>query len=93
MPPGSEDKILHAALSNGTATIMGSDMVEPDGVKPGNSVTACLVCDSKKEIETVFAKLAERGTVKNALNDLPFGTYGDLVDKFGQAWTPQFSSS
>ena len=90
MPPAMKNLILHAALDTGAATIMGSDMVGPDGVSAGNNVTTCVVCESQAEIEAVFAKMAEGGAIRQPLSQQPFGMYGDLVDRFGHAWMFQF---
>lgn len=93
IPAAMNNLILHAALNTGAATIMGSDMVGPDGVLAGNNITACVVCESQAEIETVFAKMAEGGSMKQPLSQQPFGMYGDLVDRFGHAWMFQFTAN
>jgi PhnB protein len=65
---------------------MASDMVGPEGIQKGNTVSLTLVCSSKAEIETFFSKLAAGGKVSHHLREEFFGTYGDLTDKFGIDW-------
>lgn len=91
MPAAMKDLILHATLSAGAATVMGSDMSGPNGVSAGTNMTICVVCESREEIETAFARMAEGGSIKQPLSQQPFGMYGDLVDRFGHAWMFQFT--
>lgn len=91
MPAAMKNLILHAALSTDVATVMGSDMSGPNGVSAGANMTICVVCESRAEIETVFARMAEGGTIKQPLSQQPFGMYGDLVDRFGHPWMFQFA--
>ncbi|TXL72374.1 VOC family protein [Vineibacter terrae] len=93
MPAAMKDLVLHAVLSTGAATVMGSDMSGPNGVSAGNNMTICVVCESREEIETAFARMAEGGTIKQPLSQQPFGMYGDLIDKYGYAWMFQFTGA
>ena len=61
------------------------------GLTQGNNVFLCLVCKSKEEIETLFSKFSQSGKVTTPLRQEPFGTYGDLTDKFGIHWMFQFA--
>jgi len=47
-------------------------------------MTLCLICSSKEEIETLYAKLSAGGRMEHPLNEEFF--IGDLVDKFGMSW-------
>lgn len=92
MPAQMHDKILHSVLTSGTIMLMGSDIVEQkEKYKHGNTLSLCLVCQSKEEIETLFSKLSAGGRVMHALKEEFFGTYGDLTDKYGFSWKFQFS--
>lgn len=93
MPAAMKDLILHATLSVGAATVMGSDMSGPNGVSAGNNMTICVVCESQGEIEAMFANMSLDGMVKQPLSRQPFGMYGDLIDKFGHAWMFQFTGA
>ena len=90
-PPEMQDRILHSMLRNDHLVLMASDMFGQEGVVRGNDVQLCLVCTSKDEIETLFAKLAAEGKVGHPLNEEFFGTFGDLTDRFGVRWMLYFS--
>ena len=89
MPAAMHQHILHAELRRRGLVLMGSDMAGPDGVTMGTSFSLVLVCETKKEIERLFAKLAEGGKVGHPLEEAFFGTIGDVVDKFGVPWMLQ----
>jgi PhnB protein len=84
-PPAMKDKLLHGSLAKDNLTIFGSDVAGAE-LTQGNNVFLCLVCKSKEEIETLFSKLSQGGKVKTPPKHEFFGTYGDLVDKFGINW-------
>ena len=73
--------------------LMASDNLGQEGYKHGNTVSLCLVCGSKEEIETLFSKLSAGGRVKHSLKEEFFGTYGDLTDKYGFNWMFQFGGN
>ena len=89
-PPDMHDKIMHSVLTSDSIMIMGSDLNSDKGYTHGTTMALCLVCKSREEIETIFAKLAEGGQVITPLGEMFFGTYGDLVDKYGFTWILQF---
>lgn len=84
--PDKKDRIFHAQLKNDKLILLGSDMTPDEGLKKGNTMVLTLECSSKEEAQTLFDKLAEGGKVGHPLSDMPFGTIGDLQDKFGVDW-------
>ncbi len=91
MPAQMHSKILHSVLTSGTVMLMGSDTFGQEEYQHGNTLSLCLVCQSKEEIETLFSKLSQGGQAKHALKEEFFGTYGDLTDRYGFSWMFQFS--
>ncbi|MCA0454285.1 MAG: VOC family protein [Chloroflexi bacterium] len=91
--PDTHNRVLHAELKSGTLTLLGSDMIGTDAPVVGNVISLCLVCSSKEEIEAYFKNLSTGANVTNDLRSEFFGTYGDLVDKFGLSWMLQFGMS
>jgi PhnB protein len=67
MPAEAHKSILHSSLTNGGFALMGSDMMGPEGVKKGNTVSLTLVCGSKEETETFFSRLSA-GQVRDQLD-------------------------
>jgi PhnB protein len=90
MPSSMQDKIMHSSLKSGNITLMGSDMVEAEGYRHGNTLSLCLICDSRQEIESLFAKFSQGGRVRSPLKQEFFGTFGAIADKFGFNWMFMF---
>ncbi len=84
--PETKDNVLHSELKLGNFTLMASDMMEEGDVESGNRYGLCLVCASKSEIQRLFANLSAGGQVTHPLKEEFFGTYGDLLDKYGISW-------
>lgn len=91
VPVEAHHNVLHSMLRVGNFILMASDgMGEGDSIQ-GNTVSLCMVGDSKEEIEAAFTKLSEGGKVEHPLKEEFFGTFGDLVDKYGFTWMFQHS--
>ncbi len=86
MPPSMQDSVMHSVLAKDGFVLMASDMTGPEGVKNGDSITLAIMGSSKAEIEPIFAKLSAGANVLHPLTEEFFGTFGDLVDKFGIGW-------
>lgn len=96
--PGVTDEnkhlIMHAEISFGDNLIYLSDSFEPDKMVLGNAHTIHLDCFSDSEIQSVFEKLSEGGTIVNPLADTFWGaTFGFLIDQFGVNWSFNFQKS
>src|SRR3990167_2679503 len=74
MPPEAKNNIMHSMLTTDCVALMASDMTDPDQLQ-GSTMSLCLVCNSKEEIERLFAKLSVGGTVEHALKEEYFGTF------------------
>jgi PhnB protein len=83
-PPHLQDIILHADLTNGDLTLLGSEMPTDD--QGGHTITLTLTCDTKAELFSKFDKLAAGGKIIHPGETFFGGTMGDLVDKFGIRW-------
>lgn len=87
MPPEAGNSILHSTLAVGNSVLMGSDMMGPNGLIGGNSISLTLECGSEEEIQTFFSKLSSGGKIRQPLQDQFWGaTFGHLTDKFGINW-------
>lgn len=91
MPVQMQNSILHATLTKGSLTLMGTDMVSEKGLVKGNSVSLLLDCESEKEIKTIYKKLATKGQAMHPLELTFWGAlFGDLTDKYGNNWLLNF---
>src|SRR5262245_48477780 len=81
-------RIMHAQLVRGGAPIlMASDTPQPGSLRPGNNFSVAVDCDSRDEVDRLFAALGRGGNVTMPLMDAPWGArFGMLSDQFGIQW-------
>ena len=86
LPPGSQDKVMHASMKIGDATVMCSD----GGCSGKASIDGCsLVYNASDEAEAdrAFAALSHGGQVTMPLGKTFFSPkFGMCTDKFGLGW-------
>lgn len=81
-----QDRIMHAAMKVGEATIMASD-IPPGQYKPAQGLTVSLHVSTAEEAERIFAALADGGTVTMPLGKTFWADrFGMLTDRFGTPW-------
>lgn len=86
VPPGSENKVMHASFRIGDSTIMASD-----GGCGGHSdfrgFSLSIAAADEAEAERLFASLSDGGKVQMPLTQTFFSPcFGMLTDRFGVAW-------
>jgi PhnB protein len=84
--PDAKDKVMHAALKIGEATVMASD-----GYCTGKSsfagVSLALTADSPAEADKLFNALSKDGQVTMPMTETFFANrFGTCSDKFGVTW-------
>ncbi len=86
IPPGGENKIMHASLKIGEATIMASDgNCNGKGVFQGMALS--LIVKTEAEAEKHFKALSDGGKVLMPLTKTFFSPkFGMTGDKFGVMW-------
>jgi PhnB protein len=86
VPPGSEDKVMHASFRIGDTTVMASDgrcLGKPNFQGFALSITAA----NEAQADRTFAALADGGQVQMALGKTFFSPrFGMLTDRFGVSW-------
>ena len=85
----TDDKIMHATLPISAETnLMGADnLVAFKETLAYNGISLIIHAESKEETDRIFAKLAEGGEIKVALDLTFWGSYyGICKDKFGITW-------
>ena len=86
LPPGTDDKIMHASLKIGDATIMISDGMA-SGKPNFDGISLTLEVDSVAEVDRLFAALEKDGKVEMPLSKTFFSPrFGGVADKFGVSW-------
>ena len=86
VPPGSENKIMHASFRIGETTVMASDgrcLGKPSFQGFSLSITA----PNDTEADRLFAALADGGQVQMPLTKTFFSSrFGMVADRFGVSW-------
>lgn len=86
MPPGCEEKVMHASLRIGDATVLASDgrcLGQPSFQGFALSITA----PDDAQAERLFAALGEGGQVQMPMSKTFFSShFGMVADRFGVAW-------
>jgi len=86
-PPEWLDKIMHASLTLGSSTLMGSDGMPGQPYQPMQGSAVSLALDTPEQAERAFAALADGGTVTMPMAPSFFAErFGIVTDRFGVAW-------
>ena len=86
-PEAMRDRIMHAELRVGAATLMMSDGPGEGSAPSGGAVSVALHLDDSEELGRIFGALSESGTVIQPVIDAPWGgKFGALNDRFGVSW-------
>jgi PhnB protein len=86
LPPGSENKVMHAALRIGDATVMASDG-RCLGRPAFQGFSLSLTVPNEAAAERLFAALGEGGQVHMPICKTFFASrFGMLADRFGVSW-------
>ena len=86
IPPGAENKVMHAALRIGGSTVLASDGY-CKGKPSFQGFALSLTVADEAEADRVFAALGDGGQVQAPLSKTFFSPrFGMLADRFGIAW-------
>lgn len=87
LPPGWEDKVMHASLKIGEMQLMASDGCEDRAAPAFQGFSLSVEMPDQKAAERVFQALADGGTVQMPLAKTFFSPcFGMLTDRFGLGW-------
>ena len=86
VPPGSEDKVMHASFRVGETTLLASDG-RCQGRPSFQGFALSLAVAEVAEAERLFAGLSDGGQVQTPLAKTFFSPcFGMLTDRFGVSW-------
>jgi PhnB protein len=86
VPPGSEDKVMHANFHIGETQLMASDG-RASGQPKFEGVSLSITAANEAEAERLFAALADGGQVRMPMAKTFFATrFGMVADRFGVSW-------
>ena len=86
LPPGSEDKVMHASLRIGDTTVMAADGF-CQGQPSFQGFSLSITDTDEARPDTMFAALADRGQVQRPLGKTFWSPrIGMVTDRFGVGW-------
>jgi len=86
IPPGSENKVMHASLQIGETIVMASDG-RCAGQPSFKGFSLSITVPDTATADRVFAALADGGSVQMPLDKTFWSPrFGMLTDRFGVAW-------
>ena len=86
LPPGSEEKLLHASFRIGETTVMASDGL-CSGKPSFGGISLSLTAKDAAEAERLFSALGEGGQVQQPMIKTFFSpAFGMVADRFGVSW-------
>ena len=81
-----KDNVMHGCLTNESFMLMAADSVQ-DPSQAVNSTHLSFNCTSVDEIDSLFKKLSDGGTITMPLDNTFWGArFGMLTDKYGVPW-------
>ncbi|TCS96874.1 VOC family protein [Hazenella coriacea] len=87
LPEEVKDFVMHARLNIRGSNIMFSDVLPDMPFVAGNNISLSISSEDMDEIQSLFHKLKEDGTVIMDLQETFWSKcYGNLTDKFGIGW-------
>jgi PhnB protein len=88
LPPGIENLIMHACLTNrNDYTVFLADVPPDMPTTFGNGMSISIELDNAGSVKSAFNKLKEGGKVTMELQKTFWSeSFGSLVDKFGVSW-------
>jgi PhnB protein len=86
IPPGSENKVMHASFRIGDTTVMASDG-RCLGKPSFQGFSLSLAVPNDAEAERLFAALGDGGQVQMPMTKTFFSSrFGMVADRFGVSW-------
>jgi PhnB protein len=86
VPPGAENKVMHASFRIGETTVMASDC-HCQGRPSFQGFSLALAAPNVAEAERLFAALADGGQVQMPLTKTFWSpSFGVVTDRFGVSW-------
>jgi PhnB protein len=86
-PESMQHRVMHATLTSDTVTLLGSDLPDPAGHRPGNDWALEVECASEPELKRFFGRLSAGGTVHQPPAPAFWGgVFAAITDKFDVDW-------
>ncbi|HEV3137461.1 MAG TPA: VOC family protein [Pirellulales bacterium] len=86
VPADWRKKVMHASLFLGEQELLGADL-PPDAYRKPQGISVMLGLTDTAQAERMFHALAEKGTIRMALQETFWAArFGQVTDQFGIPW-------
>lgn len=93
-PPEADNRVMHAKFKKGNLFLMASDSFPGHEITEGNSISLVLEAESEEEIQNLYDKLSQNGSVLMELQDTFWGAkYAKVKDRFGISWNLNYQKA
>jgi PhnB protein len=92
-PPDMKNGILHSSLNNNELVLMGTDMVDGEGLQTGNNIALSVDCTTEDDMNSYFSYLSNGGQVIYPLDNFFAGRMGVVRDKYGIRWSLYYDNT
>ncbi|WP_374723136.1 VOC family protein [Peribacillus tepidiphilus] len=93
-PPEVDDRVMHAKFKKDELFIMVSDAFLGQSIETGNNISLALELESEEEIQKLYDRLSQNGTVLMELQDTFWGAkYAKVKDRFGIIWDLNYTKA
>lgn len=93
-PPEAVERVIHAKFQKGNLILMVSDTFPENHIISGNQVSLTLELQSEEEIETIYQRLSEKGSISMKLQDTFWGAkFAKVKDPFGIIWDLHYTKA
>lgn len=88
IPPGAENKVMHASFRVGSSVLMASDgMCNESDVGQFAGISLTLIAPTVAKAEELYAALSDGGQVQMPMCETFFSPrFGMVADRFGVSW-------
>ncbi|MFJ7975637.1 VOC family protein [Peribacillus sp. JNUCC 23] len=93
-PPEADDRIIHAQFKKDDLFFMVSDTFPGNSVEIGNHISLTIELENEAEIQKIYERLIQKGTVIMELQDTFWGAkFAKVKDSFGMIWDLNYTQS
>ncbi|WP_153127069.1 VOC family protein [Peribacillus tepidiphilus] len=93
-PPEVDDRVMHAKFKKDELFIMVSDVLLGQSIEIGNNISLALELESEEEIQKLYDRLSQNGTVLMELQDTFWGAkFAKVKDRFGIIWDLNYTKA
>ncbi|WP_028391255.1 VOC family protein [Bacillus cihuensis] len=93
-PVEADDRIMHAQFKKDDLFFMVSDTFPGNSVEIGNHISLTIDFENEAEIQNVYKRLSQKGTILMELQDTFWGAkFAKVQDPFGMIWDLNYTKS